>query len=1213
MELSKVILKAALLVLTTAAFCVCQLSVFYLARRKGHIPSTRWYSSIFIVLVTPEVISLLTVIWNTPFLAKGNLWKWPRLKNVFTGVFVSLLEVTCICLLTIEVAPFLPVFHYFPLLNIVLLTAPFVDAFRQKGVDFHDDVENSEKKDCCSTTGKSKAVRIGAFLVGLCLSIYIIFILRRDFVLTDVASVIFALCLIALSVAWLPTVRNFIFEPRLPSDNVIYRNNVSVLYHVVKIAGFCFFTLWLFTFEAENNTFSTIFEIDVFNFDITTSVLITVSCCSVLVCNIFTSLSTKWSCNRIVLNGSSFISGPIIIGVSIYLALTGNALENFTDDSLPYTILALSLILWALPFLVWKFRLYEDTDYLLVPTEHVFTCYSINPFFLTQHLFANYTPQNIFEQCSDKYLNKKATTIFICTTMYREAEYEMRRLLISLRKLSLSEKLKRENVYIETHIFLDGGAEGGRLKEFALQLLSLVTDTLHVDITEGTGCQTPYGLQMLWMVPGGMQIFFHFKDNKKVKAKKRWSQVMYMNYIIEHRTKKVSAEQREVSESSLKDSQWPRTKPNVITITVTDENGNISHPFDENVNRPIALTKDNLSVYSENSIRDNDTIDSFSVHSMGSEGDHLDDYPSHDMTGSCMNVDAVSLSSFASIPDLRIYRESLKSNPNYHKDDCPDLPSVFTVSSHVQSTESSKVQLDERSYILATDADMGFDADAVLNAMRLSNENLGIGGICGITHPIGKRQSPLVWNQMFEYCKDFWSTKSAQNVIGSVMCCPGCFSLYRLSALTDVMADYADPTVDSLGVFTKDTGEDRWMCTLMMLRGWQLRYSYAARNTTYCPDNFGEFIKQRRRWILSDLANSLLVMKNIRQLVRNNNCFSVAFSVYLLQLFFITLLAPGSTILMLAIGFDFIFHIETYVTAPIIIVLILAYTGVCVSDVRPKIMEHVTKWFMVFAGIAGSIVIIGSGYFVTADILREIEEGTLQFQEHFLIFSVVIALFYAAILHPRDAWVLVCGIWYVFFFPALYMVLPVYTICNLVDQSWGTREDQKAEIPKSIYLPKMKKKLKKKKKKKKESKVPRLTDDDVSSVFQMEGEDRHQEENEQEFWSRIVDSLLGPEINRGSDKAQLAALLLSLRRKSVVIFLVINFIWAISVCVVYAFLLSSSGGLNAIGVIFGVIYGYSLSVQVIGMTVCRVNDAITWIARLSCDEDKNIWVHPRET
>ena len=51
--------------------------------------------------------------------------------------------------------------------------------------------------------------------------------------------------------------------------------------------------------------------------------------------------------------------------------------------------------------------------------------------------------------------------------------------------------------------------------------------------------------------------------------------------------------------------------------------------------------------------------------------------------------------------------------------------------------------------------------------------------------------------------------KSAQNVIGSVMCCPGCFSLYRASAIRQVMDKYATPTRTPFTVYVKDTGRPR--------------------------------------------------------------------------------------------------------------------------------------------------------------------------------------------------------------------------------------------------------------------------------------------------------------------------------------------------------------------------------------------------------------------
>lgn len=44
---------------------------------------------------------------------------------------------------------------------------------------------------------------------------------------------------------------------------------------------------------------------------------------------------------------------------------------------------------------------------------------------------------------------------------------------------------------------------------------------------------------------------------------------------------------------------------------------------------------------------------------------------------------------------------------------------------------------------------------------------------------------PMVWYQQFEYAVGHWLQKAAEHVFGCVLCCPGCFSLFRGSALMD--------------------------------------------------------------------------------------------------------------------------------------------------------------------------------------------------------------------------------------------------------------------------------------------------------------------------------------------------------------------------------------------------------------------------------------------
>ena len=69
---------------------------------------------------------------------------------------------------------------------------------------------------------------------------------------------------------------------------------------------------------------------------------------------------------------------------------------------------------------------------------------------------------------------------------------------------------------------------------------------------------------------------------------------------------------------------------------------------------------------------------------------------------------------------------------------------------------------------------------------------------------------------------------------GCVLCSPGCFSLFRGSALMDdsVMRKYATPPTKARHHVQYDQGEDRWLCTLMLQRGWRIEYSAASDSFT---------------------------------------------------------------------------------------------------------------------------------------------------------------------------------------------------------------------------------------------------------------------------------------------------------------------------------------------------------------------------------------------
>jgi chitin synthase len=75
-------------------------------------------------------------------------------------------------------------------------------------------------------------------------------------------------------------------------------------------------------------------------------------------------------------------------------------------------------------------------------------------------------------------------------------------------------------------------------------------------------------------------------------------------------------------------------------------------------------------------------------------------------------------------------------------------------------------------------------------------------------------------------------------------------------------------------------GEDRWLCTLLLQRGYRVEYSAASDAYTQSPEGFDEFYNQRRRWIPSTMANILDLLMDAKRTVKINNNISYIYIVY---------------------------------------------------------------------------------------------------------------------------------------------------------------------------------------------------------------------------------------------------------------------------------------------------------------------------------------------
>ena len=162
------------------------------------------------------------------------------------------------------------------------------------------------------------------------------------------------------------------------------------------------------------------------------------------------------------------------------------------------------------------------------------------------------------------------------------------------------------------------------------------------------------------------------------------------------------------------------------------------------------------------------------------------------------------------------------------------------------------------------------------------------------------------------------------------------------------------------------SGEDRWLCTLMMLNGWKLEYTPYSKNSTFCPDTFLEFLKQRKRWVLSELSNLMLVFQNIGHLARQNASFSLVYIVYLLQMFLLVVLSPATTMVVLTASLDILFGFSCIYTTPLCFLGLVLYIIMC-STQPIRTQSVITFTVTILLGFVTLSVSLGYIHFIVKD------------------------------------------------------------------------------------------------------------------------------------------------------------------------------------------------------------------------------------------------------
>ncbi|XP_062614046.1 chitin synthase-like [Saccostrea cucullata] len=344
--------------------------------------------------------------------------------------------------------------------------------------------------------------------------------------------------------------------------------------------------------------------------------------------------------------------------------------------------------------------------------------------------------------------------------------------------------------------------------------------------------------------------------------------------------------------------------------------------------------------------------------------------------------------------------------------------------------------LSENTFILALDGDVDFKPEAVTLLLDRMRKNADVGAACGRIHPIGS--GPMVWYQKFEYAVSHWLQKATEHVIGCVLCSPGCFSLFRGSAVLadNVMKTYTRTATEAKEHIQYDQGEDRWLCTLMLKEGFRVEYCAASDALTFAPEGFYEFYKQRRRWAPSTMANILDLLLDWRYVKKNNDSISMLYIIYHIFLFVSSILTPG-TIFLLILGAI----ITAFPSIEPWLALVLNLVPVIVLTLSIFLAKEDTQ--LTLAGIISTIYSL----VMMVVLIGLIKEGVeSQFCSVTTVFFCFVAGVFvvAALIHPQEFTCIFHGLLYFLAVPSMSMLLILYSLGNMHNINWGTRENKTA-------------------------------------------------------------------------------------------------------------------------------------------------------------------------
>ena len=135
-----------------------------------------------------------------------------------------------------------------------------------------------------------------------------------------------------------------------------------------------------------------------------------------------------------------------------------------------------------------------------------------------------------------------------------------------------------------------------------------------------------------------------------------------------------------------------------------------------------------------------------------------------------------------------------------------------------------------------------------------------VGAISGLTHARNSQDNNLTRMQAARYYISFQLLKASESVLGAVVCCSGCFSAYRRSAIEPLLEPWEAQTF--LGA-PCTFGDDRSLTNMVIRARFRTIYHSGALAWTQVPDTYRGFFRQQQRWKKSWLRETPIFLGHV--------------------------------------------------------------------------------------------------------------------------------------------------------------------------------------------------------------------------------------------------------------------------------------------------------------------------------------------------------------